>query len=96
MTTDADVLAAVNVENFPDGEAVILEAMFGNSATYNSSGAVTGATAMLQVTTSQTTYYWLTLPSYIDACSVAGAMWVLARSSHHHATLGREGMGQAR
>lgn len=49
VTTDADVLTAVNIQYFRDGQAVSLDAMFGNSATYDSSGALTGARAMLQV-----------------------------------------------
>ena len=32
------MIAAVNVESFPDGQAVILEAIFGNSLTYDDSG----------------------------------------------------------
>ena len=47
--TDADVLAAVNVETFPDGQAVALEAIFGNSATFDAGGAVSGAEAFMQV-----------------------------------------------
>lgn len=49
MTTDADVLAAINVDTYPDGQAVNLEAIFGNSGTYDSSGALISARVMLQV-----------------------------------------------
>ena len=43
------MIAAVNVESFPDGQAVILEAIFGNSLTYDDSGDVSGAKAFIQV-----------------------------------------------
>lgn len=49
VTTDADVLSAINVEVYPDGQEVSLEAVFGNSITYDASGAVSGARAMTQV-----------------------------------------------
>ncbi|CAM9765761.1 unnamed protein product, partial [Scytosiphon promiscuus] len=35
VTGDADVLAAINVDDYPDGQAVSLEAVFGNSVVYN-------------------------------------------------------------
>ena len=43
------MIAAVNVESFPDGQAVILKAIFGNSLTYDDSGDISGATALIQV-----------------------------------------------
>lgn len=46
---DEDVLAAINVEAFPDGATVILESIFGNGITYDASGGVSAAKAMLQV-----------------------------------------------
>lgn len=49
VSSDADVLAAVNVERYPDGQAVVLKAVFGNSLTYDDSGDVSGATALTQV-----------------------------------------------
>ena len=50
MLNDADVLEAVNVDHFPDGQPVALAAIFGSSITYDeSSGAVSGARAMVQV-----------------------------------------------
>lgn len=49
VSNDADVLEAVNVAQFPDGQPVGLAAIFGNSVTYNESGAVSGARAMVQV-----------------------------------------------
>lgn len=49
MNNDADVLLAVNVARFPDGGAVSLAAIFGNSLTYDDDLAVTGARVMTQV-----------------------------------------------
>ena len=50
VLNDADVLEAVNVDHFPDGQPVALAAIFGSSVTYDeSSGAVSGARAMVQV-----------------------------------------------
>lgn len=49
MTSDADVLAAVNVPRFPDGGAVSLEAIFGNSVTFDDEMAVISARVMTQV-----------------------------------------------
>lgn len=50
MTSDADVLEAINVDTYPDGTSVSLEAVFGNTLEYNSStGDVTSAEAMMQV-----------------------------------------------
>ena len=46
---DADVLAAINADRYPDGHEVVLEAMFGNSITFDESGNVSGARAMMQV-----------------------------------------------
>ena len=43
------MLKAINVENFPDGETVSLEALFGNTIEYNLTKNVTGARAMTQV-----------------------------------------------
>eukprot|EP00904_Undaria_pinnatifida_P008217 jgi/Undpi1/4525/HiC_scaffold_18.g07879.m1 len=48
VSTDEDVLAAVNAERFPDGQEVTLEAIFGNSITFDRFGNVTGARAMMQ------------------------------------------------
>eukprot|EP00752_Nemacystus_decipiens_P003669 g3381.t1 len=49
VTTDADVLAAVNVPVFPDGQVVLPESVFGNSLTYDSStGSVAGAQVFMQ------------------------------------------------
>lgn len=48
--SDADVLEAINVDTYPDGMAVSLEAVFGNTVKYNSTtGDVTSARAMMQV-----------------------------------------------
>ena len=53
MFDDADVLEAVNVEHFPDGEEVAPFAIFGNSVTYGDeeggSGMIVAARAMQQV-----------------------------------------------
>lgn len=49
VSSDEDILAAINVDNFPDGQQVNLEAIFGNSLTYDADGAVSGARAMMQV-----------------------------------------------
>ena len=49
VSIDADVLAAVNEVFYPDGQVVSLEAVFGNSVTYDADGGVSGAKAMLQV-----------------------------------------------
>ena len=49
MSSDADVLTAVNEVFFPDGQVISLEAVFGNSVTYDADGRVSGAKAMLQV-----------------------------------------------
>lgn len=49
MTSDADVLEAINVDTFPDGATVSLEAVFGNTVVYDSAGDVTSARAMTQV-----------------------------------------------
>lgn len=49
MSDDADVLAAVNVANFPDGGPVGLEAIFGNSITYDNDGKAVAAGVMMQV-----------------------------------------------
>ena len=50
VTTDADVLAAVDVQVYPDGQAVLLESVFGNSLTYDSStGRVISAQVFMQV-----------------------------------------------
>ena len=50
MTSDVDLLADINVDSYPDGATVNLEAVFGNTIEYDSSGSVTGAEAMMQVT----------------------------------------------
>ena len=49
VSTDADVLAAVNVASYPDGQAVNLEAVFGTSITFDDAGDVTAARATTQV-----------------------------------------------
>ena len=49
MTSDADVLEAINVEAYPDGEIVNIEAIVGNTLEYDSMGNVTSARAMTQV-----------------------------------------------
>lgn len=49
MSDDADVLAAVNVANFPDGGPVVLEAILGNSITYDNDGKAVAAGVMMQV-----------------------------------------------
>eukprot|EP00752_Nemacystus_decipiens_P004731 g4312.t1 len=48
VTNDADVLTAVNVEVFPDGEDVNHQALFGNSLVYDDAGLISGAGAMIQ------------------------------------------------
>ena len=50
------MLAAVNAERFPDGQEVTLEAIFGNSITFDKFGNVTGARAMMQVRVSVHVY----------------------------------------
>lgn len=49
VTSDADVLTAVNVEVFPDGEDVNHLALFGNSLVYDDAGIISGAGALIQV-----------------------------------------------
>ena len=49
VKTDVDVLAAVNVDTYPDGAAVSLESDFGNSVIYDAHGNVSGARAMIHV-----------------------------------------------
>lgn len=50
MTSDVDVLEAINKDTYPDGTTVSLEAVFGNTVKYNSTtGDVTSARAMVQV-----------------------------------------------
>lgn len=50
VTSDADVLEAINVDTYPDGTTVSLEAVFGNTLEFNSTtGDVTSAGAMMQV-----------------------------------------------
>lgn len=49
MTTDADVLAAINVEAFPDGLPVNQQALFGNTIEYDGSGDIVFARALFQV-----------------------------------------------
>ncbi|CAM9122089.1 unnamed protein product, partial [Laminaria digitata] len=48
VSNDSDVLAAINAERFPDGQEVTLEAIFGNSLTFDEDGNVSGARAMMQ------------------------------------------------
>lgn len=48
--SDADVLAAINVDIFPDGQIVFLQAVFGNSVAYDdATGDVIGANICMQV-----------------------------------------------
>lgn len=49
MTSDADVLEAINVDTYPDGTSVSLKAVFGNTLKYDSEGNVISASAMAQV-----------------------------------------------
>ncbi|CAM9472679.1 unnamed protein product, partial [Ascophyllum nodosum] len=49
VTSDVDLLADINVDSYPDGATVNLEAVFGNTIEYDSSGSVTGAEAMMQI-----------------------------------------------
>lgn len=49
VTNDADLLEAINVDVFPDGQKVSYEPVFGNSATFDDSGAIVSAVAMSQV-----------------------------------------------
>ena len=49
VTDDADVLAAVNVAAFPDGQAVNQQALFGNTIEYDDDGNIAAARAMFQV-----------------------------------------------
>ncbi|CAM9850692.1 unnamed protein product, partial [Ectocarpus sp. 12 AP-2014] len=48
VSSDADVLAAVNATTFPDGSAVNQQALFGNGITYDDDGNISGATAIIQ------------------------------------------------
>lgn len=53
VTSDADVLAAISVSNFLDGQAVLLQAVFGNSLTYDdATGGAVSARICMQVCTS--------------------------------------------
>lgn len=47
--TDADVLEAIKVEAFPDGQTVNQQALFGNTVEFDASGNIIGARAMFQV-----------------------------------------------
>lgn len=50
VSTDADVLSAVDVTHYPDGQAVSLEAIFGNSLKYDeATGRVVSASIFMQV-----------------------------------------------
>lgn len=49
VTNDADVLEAVNADNFPDGGGVAPAAIFGNSIVYDNDGKITAARVMMQV-----------------------------------------------
>lgn len=49
MTTDADVLEAINVETFPDGLAVNQQSVFGNTIEYDASGSIVFARSLFQV-----------------------------------------------
>lgn len=48
MTTDADVLEAINVESFPGGQTVIPQALFGNTIEFDDSGNIVSARVMIQ------------------------------------------------
>ncbi|CAM9260832.1 unnamed protein product [Ectocarpus sp. 13 AM-2016] len=48
VTSDADILAAVNVTTFPDGSAVNQQALFGNGITYDDDGNISRARAVIQ------------------------------------------------
>ncbi|CAM9359667.1 unnamed protein product, partial [Ectocarpus fasciculatus] len=48
VSSDADVLAAVNATTFPDGSAVNQQALFGNGITYDDDGNISGARAVIQ------------------------------------------------
>eukprot|EP00903_Cladosiphon_okamuranus_P015713 g14505.t1 len=48
VTTDADVLAAINVEAYPDGLPVNRQAVFGNTIEYDNSGNIVFARALFQ------------------------------------------------
>ncbi|CAN0471023.1 unnamed protein product, partial [Ectocarpus sp. 8 AP-2014] len=50
VTSDEDILAAVNVTTFPDGSVVNEQALFGNGITYDDDGNISGARAVIQVT----------------------------------------------
>ena len=49
VETDADVLASIDVDVFPDGQAVSIEAIFGNSVMFDDTGALSGVEAFIQV-----------------------------------------------
>lgn len=51
MTTDANVLEAINVETFPDGQTVNPQGIFGNTIEYDGSGSIVSARALFQVRT---------------------------------------------
>lgn len=46
VSSDEDVVQAVNAERFPDGQPVTLEAIFGTSITYDDEGRVEAASAL--------------------------------------------------
>lgn len=48
MSDDTDLLNAINVDEFPDGQAVSFELIFGKSLTYED-GRIVAAEAMSQV-----------------------------------------------
>ncbi|CAM9710197.1 unnamed protein product, partial [Ectocarpus sp. 4 AP-2014] len=48
VTSDGDVLEAVNVEAFPDGFPVNQQALFGNGIVYDDYGNISGAKAIIQ------------------------------------------------
>ena len=57
VVNDADVLEAINVETFPDGQAVNQQALFGNTIDFDHSGNIIAATAMFQVGHTQSTHH---------------------------------------
>jgi len=58
VTNDADVLAAVDVSHYPDGQAVSLESVFGNSLNYDDAGRVVSASIFMQVNVAIVQHIW--------------------------------------
>lgn len=70
------MLAAINVDVFPDGATINLDPIFGNSVIFDDSGDVSGAKAMFQVTTHQGRMEGLR-----DEAVILGRLWFLASRS---------------